>query len=277
VELTLRFYDGVAMSNPSGAFDIEGLIAELRSLLKALPTELADMPNLTTGQRRQLRANIEQAIEGLQRILSSLDPIRLPPYILDPSNPEIVGKLIADTLLVQERHRLQSVPKFYGSGVYALYYSGHFDAYEPIRGTEHPIYVGKADPATHGATSAIEQGTRLWSRLSDHRKSISAAENLGIDDFDCRYLVVKSAWQGTAETYLIERFSPIWNNETGICYGFGKHGDDPGTRSNTRSPWDTLHPGRKWALKEGNRSYNLSTEEIKARIAVHFRQHPINK
>ena len=260
-------------TNPN-AKGSNALLSALESLLEALPTASNDALTLTAARRRKLRESIEKAIDGLQQILLHLDPIKLPPHVLDPSDPEVVGKLIAETLLVQERHALGEVPKFYGSGVYAIYYSGDFDAYTPIKGTDTPIYVGKADPASHGAINPIQQGTKLWSRLHDHRRSISSAENLDLADFDCRYLVVKSAWQGTAETYLIERFLPIWNNETKICYGFGKHGDDPGTRSNTRSPWDTLHPGRVWATKEGNRSYQLSLVEIKNQIAEHFKKRP---
>lgn len=259
--------------SPKG-FDEHELLDALQPLLNALPESPIDLSGLTAARRRKLRDHIEQAIEGLQRLLLNLDPIKLPPHVLDPSDPDIVGKLIAETLLVQERHTLETVPKFYGSGVYAIYYSGDFDAYQPISSSDTPIYIGKADPAAPGATTPVQQGTRLWSRLNDHRKSIVSASNLEISNFDCRYLVVKSAWQGTAETYLIERFLPIWNNEAGICYGFGKHGDDPITRSNARSPWDTLHPGRRWATKEGNRPYHLSGEEIKKQIAEHFRRHP---
>ena len=257
-------------TNPNAA-DSNALLIALESLLEALPTAAMETSSLAAARRRKLRESIEKAIEGLQQILLNLDPIKLPPHVLDPSDPEVVGKLIAETLLVQARHGLGDVPKFYGSGVYSIYYVGAFDAYQPLTQTDTPIYVGKADPASHGATTPMQQGTRLWSRLYDHRRSISAAENLDLTDFECRYLVVKSAWQSTAETYLIERFLPIWNNETNICYGFGKHGDDPGTRSNTRSPWDTLHPGRKWATKEGNRPYHLSLKQIKQQIAEHFR------
>lgn len=60
----------------------------------------------------------------------------------------MIGKLIADTLVVQPRHKLSEVGKFYGSGVYAIYYTGSFPAYDLITGTDKPIYVGKADPAT---------------------------------------------------------------------------------------------------------------------------------
>ena len=100
------------------------------------------------------------------------------------------------------------------------------------------------------------------------------AQNLNVADFECRYLVVKSAWQNTAETYLINGFMPVWNDEVGICFGIGKHGDSAATRKNTRSPWDTLHPGRKWAGTDNNTPNPMSSDEIKTQIANHYLNHP---
>jgi hypothetical protein len=88
----------------------------------------------------------------------SLALIRQPPHVLDPSDPEVIGRLIADTLLVQPRHRLSEVSKFYGSSVYAIYYTGAFHAYDLITETDKPIYVGKADPATSDAISQAYKG-----------------------------------------------------------------------------------------------------------------------
>jgi hypothetical protein len=258
----------------SSPFDVNKLLAALQSLLDSLPSTPVEPTALKSVQLKQLRSHIYNAIDRLQRLVQELDPVKQPPYILDPAAPEIVGRLIAETLLVQGRQPLAAVAKFYGSGVYALYYRGPFDAYQPIVNTDTPIYVGKADPASPQALTPPEQGQRLWTRLQDHQRSIVAADNLNLADFDCRFLVVRSAWQITAETYLIERFKPIWNNEVGICYGFGKHGDAPETRGNTRSPWDTLHPGRSWATKAGNVPYILSVVEIKAKIAQHFQTYP---
>jgi hypothetical protein len=257
----------------SHTFDPKEVLGLLESLLSEIPAESIQI-DLSSRQRTLLRERILETMGRLQRLLEDLDPVKSPLHVLDPSDPEVVGRLIADTLLFQDRHRLDGLSRFYGSGIYALYYSGKFDAYRPASGTETPLYVGKADPAVHMATTPIQQGLRLWSRLSDHRKTINSADNLNVKDFDCRFLVVKSAWQNTAETYLIQRFLPIWNNEVGICYGFGKHGDDPKTRANTRSPWDTLHPGRKWATREGNLPYKLSPKEIKKQILAHYRKHP---
>jgi len=214
---------------------------------------------------------MERTIEALQLTLTTLDFTRQPPHILDPSDPDVIGKLIAETLLVQPRHRLFDLEKFYGSGVYAIYYTGSFSAYRLISRTERPIYVGKADPAIPNAISPSQQGTRLWRRLQDHRKTISlATSTLDVADFDCRFLVVKSAWQSTAETYLIDRFKPVWNSEVGICYGFGKHGDAATTRSNTRSPWDTIHPGRKWA-GVGNKPNPQSAAQIARKVISHLK------
>jgi hypothetical protein len=71
---------------------------------------------------------------------------------------------------------------------------------------------------------------------------------LNIADFEARFLVVQSGWETSAEDYLIHLFRPIWNSEVDILYGLGKHGDAAATRANKRSPWDSLHPGRAWAV-----------------------------
>lgn len=245
----------------------------MRELLAALPGN-QPAARISGATRNELRETIAVLVGRLQEFSAGLDPVLLPANVLDPSDPQVMGTLIANTLLSQQRRPVNDLPRFYGSGVYALYYHGDFDAYAPISGTETPIYVGKADPAEHGADSVVEQGERLSSRLHDHQRSITAVQNLRIEDFECRYLVVKSAWQNTAETYLIEKFKPIWNNEVGICYGFGKHGDSSETRKNTRSPWDTLHPGRRWALTGSTIQNPLSVDEIKAKILQHFKKYP---
>lgn len=248
------------------------LQAALDALLAAIPA--AGTPDKLSSQRiARLRAKVEQAITALEQYLPLLDKVRQPDFVFDPSDPAVVGQLIAKTLLVQERRALGAVPKFYGSGVYAIYYAGSHPAYQPIAGQDWPIYVGKADPAEHGATTPKQQGMRLWVRLKDHADSISDAQNLELGHFDCRYLVVKSAWQNTAEAYLIRNFMPVWNKESKVCYGFGKHGDSAKTRANARSPWDTLHPGREWATEEGNKEFRLSITKIMAAIAQHFKAH----
>jgi hypothetical protein len=169
-----------------------------------------------------------------------------------------------------------TLPRFYGSGVYALYYDGHFPAYAPLIGSDTPIYLGKVDPASADAQSPQEQGDKLWQRLvKDHLRSIDAAENLDAGDFTCRSLVVKSAWQSTAELYLIDRFKPVWNKEAGVCFGIGKHGDRAATRTNIRSPWDELHPGRRLASDQPPNP--RGADGIAEDIAEHFKKHSPEK
>jgi len=162
---------------------------------------------------------------------------------------------------------------FEGAGIYAIYYTGPFEAYAPIAEANRdgqfttPIYVGKADPqgGRKGADFDAPHGLALFSRLADHGKSVLAASNLDAADFACRHLVVDEVWIRMAERMLISWHQPVWNM---VVDGFGNH--DPGGRRATqyRSPWDVLHPGRSWAVKLGDSG--LSTDEIEARVAGHL-------
>jgi hypothetical protein len=253
---------------------LEALAGELKKLSEVLADEKPSEA-LSPNRVLRVRRTIAQASENLRKVMEELDPIKRPGFVFDPSNPNIVGRLIGITMVAQDRKPLAAIERFYGSGVYALYYKGGFPAYAQVSGKEHPVYVGKADPADPGAKTAIEQEDRLYGRLNDHRKSIEKAEGtLLVEDFEYRALVVQSGWQIAAEGYLIHLFKPIWNNEAGICYGIGKHGDSPETRANLRSPWDTLHPGRSWAHRDRNMRDAHPEAEIIQAIARHLAANP---
>lgn len=226
---------------------------------------------ITAHQRRTLQAEVREVIGELGELLQSIDPISLPSAVFDPSNPKIVGRFVALAMVAQERKPLAELTQAYGSGVYAIYYTGPYDAYAPIRGTETPIYVGKSGPQVAGARTPLEQGPKLTARLKEHRGNISkATATLDIKDFHYRALVVQSGLEVSAEEYLIHLFRPIWNKEVGILFGLGKHGDASETRANKRSPWDTLHEARAWATTE----IGKSPETIKAEVAAHYAKHP---
>lgn len=247
------------------------LIAELRTTLDRLTTEASG--RLTAPRRRALEAEIRMVIDELGFVLNTLDPIRQPVSVFDPSNPKVVGRFVSLALVAQQRHPLATVPRSYGSGVYAIYYNGPFDLYAPISGTETPIYVGQAAPALNNARTPAEQGAKLCGRLTEHAKNIrKAGTTLSIADFEFRSLVVQSGWETAAEDYLIHLFKPIWNREMDILFGLGKHGDDATTRANKRSPWDTLHPGRAWASKSTEDS--KTHDQIVAELDRHFTAHP---
>lgn len=252
---------------------LKALLDELENLLAALPaSEPGDKTSET--QSPATRKRIEEIESRVNRLVISLDPVRRPKAVFDPAHPAQIGRFVALAMLAQPRVPLEEVLRFYGSGIYALYYRGDFSLYRSLAKTEHPIYVGKADPKDTNAATAKSQGMGLHGRLSDHGRSISkATTTIRMEDFECRYLIVQSGWQTAAEDYLINLFAPIWNSETKIVFGVGKHGDSADTRGNKRSPWDTLHPGRIWA---GNKKLpdQKNIQVITAALKAHFNSHP---
>ncbi|WP_298820974.1 Eco29kI family restriction endonuclease [Chloroflexus sp.] len=94
-------------------------------------------------------------------------------------------------------------------------------------------------------------------------------DNLSLDDFWRRYLVVDDIWIALAENMLIEMFAPVWNT---TIIGFGSHAPGKGRHNQKRSAWDTLHPGRPWAA--GLPPNAQSEDEIiaMARNVIHQQQ-----
>jgi hypothetical protein len=252
---------------------LEELAAQVQHLSELIAAEQkASLPPLRV---KRIRETIADACKQLQHAIADLDPIKHPGFVFDPSNPNVVGRIVAITMIAQDRKPLTNVQRFYGSGVYAIYYNGSFPAYSAISKQEHPIYVGKADPSDPASKTAIEQGDRLANRLNEHRKNIAkATSTLRLEDFEYRALVVQTGWQDAAEAYLIHLFKPIWNSEVKIGYGFGKHGDDPSTRANLRSPWDTLHPGRDWAHRDPKMKDARPKQKIIEDIKKHLETYP---
>ncbi|MCO5975361.1 Eco29kI family restriction endonuclease [Ideonella oryzae] len=240
---------------------------------KIVKASVGDSPRKVSAARKL----IEAAAEKLSQAGAKLDPVIRPDSVFDPTAPVTAGRMIALTLVAQKSYPLARIPVFYGSGVYALYYKGTvkpFPAYEPLKGKDHPIYVGKADPVDRSAKDAIAQGVSLGKRLREHAARImKVSSTLSIEDFECRFLICQSGFQQSAEAHLIKVFEPIWNSDTKICFGMSKHGDDPGVRGNGRSPWFTMHPGVAWADDE-KLGDQKSKAQIEQEIADHFRKKP---
>lgn len=189
---------------------------------------------------------------------------------LDKTN---LGTSVAEALLAQPLAPLEGLGSFTGAGIYAIYYHGPFPAYKAIRslkgGLEIPIYVGKAVPAgARKGDFALEAdpGSVLFKRLREHADSIRVTSNLDIRDFHCRYLVVDDIWIPLGEALLITRFSPLWNK---LIDGFGNHDPGSGRHAGMRPRWDTLHPGRKWALKLRDR--HETATQIEQEVLVHLK------
>jgi len=263
----------MSKKTPSGS-DTTSVISDLSVKLKTLREE-ARKQSLSPRARRALEAEIREVMNGLGAFLSELDPIKQPSAMFDPSNPKVVGRFVSLALVAQTRQPLSDVSSFYGSGVYAIYYTGKHPLYTPLSKSETPIYVGQTAPTDKNARTPSEQGDKLSSRLVEHQKNIQkASSSLDIKDFEYRALVVQSGWETAAEDYLIHLFHPIWNSETKLLFGLGKHGDSSDTRANKRSPWDTLHPGRAWAADKKILD-SKSPDRIKSELSEHFKAHPV--
>lgn len=167
----------------------------------------------------------------------------------DPLDYENLARSVVEALLGGPEQPLPPTEPFEGAGVYAVYYRGNFEPYSSLVKADPPppIYVGKAVPtgARKGARRSAA-GRELYQRLNQHSKSIDQADNVDLDDFTCRYLVVVPVWITLAERFLVEHYKPVWNV---AIDGFGNHDPGAGRRGMKRPRWDILHPGRPWAAK----------------------------
>jgi hypothetical protein len=192
----------------------------------------------------------------------------------NPLDKQNLGESVANALLKRPVGPLPPDNTFMGAGIYAIYYAGDFGAYQPIQERnqdnryEQPIYVGKAVPKgamKGGFGLGTSPGNVLFSRLREHARSIEQAENLELQQFQCRYLVSDDIWIPLGESLLIERFRPLWNV---LLQGFGNHPTGSRRERQNRSTWDTFHPGRPWAARL---SPNPRTrEQLQAMIADFF-------
>jgi len=155
-------------------------------------------------------------------------------------------------------HTLPPPETFLGAGVYAIYYTGKHSAYKKYSelnrlSYSYPIYVGKAVPKgwRQARTSGTQdsQSKELYSRLREHGRSIHAVQELGLEDFSCRFVIFEDASSdmiGTVEAALIKLNKPLWNTAVD---GFGNHDPGSGRYEQAKSDWDVIHPGRTWAEK----------------------------
>lgn len=166
--------------------------------------------------------------------------------VFNPPNLDNLGANIERAFLASTPTLLTAVKTFPGDGLYTLYYTGEFPAYEALATKNShglflaPLYVGKTEVSRKRTTSS-SQTRSLYNRLLSHRRSISEAENIDLDDFYVRWLVMEPFWIGLGENVLINRFGPVWN---AMVSGFDSTSARTSRHGGNRSSWDTLHPGR---------------------------------
>jgi hypothetical protein len=188
----------------------------------------------------------------------------------NPLDKKNLGASVAEALLTAAVSSLHEIASFDGAGIYAIYYIGNFEPYARLaevnreKNFQAPIYVGKAVPAgaRRGGDLEAPPGKVLYKRLREHAESIRFVNNLDIEDFYCRFLVVDDIWIPLGETLIITRFAPIWNR---VIDGFGNHAPGSGRAKGKCPRWDVLHPGRPWALElidRGETAKDLAREAI---------------
>ncbi|MDP1992584.1 MAG: Eco29kI family restriction endonuclease [Syntrophales bacterium] len=262
--------NGIEATLPSLLKQIQRLRKSLHAFKKF---NAADRPS--NGVTKRFVAESGSLVNELHHVREQISPVRFGAIGITLGRSDSIAKFFAFSFTNQEKRALDRLvdSPFYGAGVYAIYYHGKKEnAYLPLSCTETPIYLGKADPRNPQAETVEEQGQALYSRLKEHSKSMVKA-NLPLADFYYRAAPIQTGMQAAVEDFMIRLFRPIWNKEIKICFGIGKHGDSANTRANRRSPWDTMHPGRKWAAD--TKSDQMNREGIEARIAEHFRNHPV--
>ena len=189
----------------------------------------------------------------------------------EPYNPlsmSEIGESIVRALIERPCVPLPEMEDVLGAGIYALYYRGDFAHYEPIAEPDcvTPIYVGSAEPPGAQVENA-PAGPELRNRLREHRNSIADAENLDVDDFRCRYLVVDDIWITLGNRVLTQRFQPVWNS---VATGFAQHNPGASRYGGLRSDWDEIHPGRPW---RDEMNENRTAEAVLAEVRVHLARH----
>jgi len=193
----------------------------------------------------------------------------------NPLASKNLGRSVETALVSRPLIGFNALFPFWGSGIYAIYFTGpeSHPLYGRSAGSPAPIYVGRARPkgARKGQAKA-EEGNRskaLSDRLYHHRESIAQARNLATADFSCRWLVADMLFVPMAEQLMIDQYQPIWN---GIIDGFGNNAPGEGRGKQVRSRWDTLHPGRYWADELPEPSY--TADEVRNQVLNHFKRFP---
>ncbi|GAA1525618.1 hypothetical protein GCM10009730_37660 [Streptomyces albidochromogenes] len=181
-------------------------------------------------------------------------------------NPLGLGQLsenLRGALENQPKVALADLRSFNGAGLYALYYRGDLPLYAHLRGTQVPLYVGKAEAGNSNyGDPPSERKPKLHKRIEKHRTSIDEADNLSVTDFDVRYLLLDDVWIVLGERALLRAYSPVlWNT---LLTGFGAN-PAGSARTNPKSYWDTMHPGRPRSARYlCNRT--LTRQEIQNRV-----------
>ncbi|GAA3251571.1 Eco29kI family restriction endonuclease [Nonomuraea helvata] len=170
-------------------------------------------------------------------------PSEYTPASFDPLSTEQIAVTICENF---ERQPLVSmtheIPRFEGSGLYALYYRGtSVHLYLPLANLQIPVYAGQALSSNSATGERVRERFPLHSRLKQHRLSIMEG-GLSIAEFRFRALLMPDVHADLGENGLRVGYQPIWNSK---LKGFGSKEQGSTTRQSKKSKWDTVHDGRR--------------------------------
>ncbi|WP_327155557.1 Eco29kI family restriction endonuclease [Streptomyces tubercidicus] len=194
--------------------------------------------------------------------------------IYDPLRRENLGRSVLWALVSTQAVPLGEIPDFRGSGIYAIYYTGYHELYQPISSSMFhiPIYVGKADPkgSRKGETVGHAwEGHKLRDRLRAHSRKIDKALDLELGHFHARFLPADDLFTPMAERLMISELRPVWNL---VLEGFGVNRQGSGRETNQLRPkWHELHPGVEWA--DGMPGQPGGAAPLHAAVVAHLKLH----
>lgn len=167
---------------------------------------------------------------------------------------------------------LKDVHGIEGNGVYAIFYHGASNDFYDLLQKKYglfnkPVYVGKAVPSGWRSrrTKTNDDSFNLEKRIKEHLSSLNIVQNLNVDDFSCQYVVLDPGLIASVEAEAIRRYEPFWNT---VVEGFGNHNVGKNRLNQIRSDWDTLHPGRTWALKQSG----PTAKEVRQKVTQHVKE-----
>ncbi|MFF2566726.1 Eco29kI family restriction endonuclease [Streptomyces sp. NPDC058084] len=186
------------------------------------------------------------------------------PEFFDPLSTERLTNVICGAFDHQPLMPMtDEIPKFEGSGLYAIYYRGtSIQFYAPLRDYEIPVYVGQSVSNNSATGKVVKASAPLHGRMVKHRVSVSDA-GLPLDEFYFRALRTPDIHANLGEKGLISGYQPVWNS---ILRGFGSNEQGGATRQSAKSMWDTVHDGRKRTYGSEPHDREALVKKIEAHI-----------
>lgn len=154
------------------------------------------------------------AYRAAQRVASTLPAwwISSPEFYHPLGTPSLTSAICLELELQPLISLGPEIPRFQGSGLYAIYHSGDsLPLYVPLTGYDIPVYADQA--LSHNSATGRTTGRPdpLWHPVRDHRRSIASAD-LPLDEFAVRLLRLPDVHADLGENGQRVLYQPVWNS-----------------------------------------------------------------